>query len=794
MDDPSIEDLSIPGSTSIPTPTPIPTQAELVRALESIDDSVLAHHHAHAASHIHEHEHEHEIENGDNIHDLVEIGDVHETADEAQIDLTNVGTQDATTQVQRQDNHQVGDKQLMEWSKEELQAEVLRLRSLVQPTLVSSSSTPVSGAASVFPLTASSSAVSSLPVSAPRGSVVDFTDSSIAIDPTLDPSQNLHQVLDPSLSTVIAVTENSKKRGRRKKSDVNTGGNKVGDGIVARPKRINKKPKIAKLGERDEGTGKRLEKERRTELGRVIRTKIRSSIGVSLEAILPHPINELDPITGLATFVPDWSLTLNDETNSQWINNIALEVFEEASAGLHPKIPNHDISTEIIDAATNTAFLNMCKRYANENDPKGVERREKYTKKRRRWARKDLKQKRRFRSSTDSSFADISLPPSALNIDYMSSEYSSSGEEDNDNEGEIGFAAGSDNHSDATTGTGTGQAGLAQSLKEGRNRQWAEMRGKQKEEETSSKIKESIGANANASGKGGWAVGISEKVLEVRTPKWRSETLNEIYRRLDAYANEQADSRATGGSSSSHNAATNIGIANRPTPANYLASLSAANASASANANSLVDGQTAFSAVASTSTTPTPTPKPGHVAPSHRRFVMPPHLMREGKAPRNLGEGWMWASGQVGVWPQLQAGQPSTFTDTLTTSHGDSAVSAGAGAGEDGVEAMVGNGNEIDIDNDDDGGVGIPTVQVGQATGTGAEQEQEQEQEDGDIEWPIAIANDEHSHVPMPTLDGHDQRQEQEQGQKEQEDDAAHAAREREEAHRLGLVSALEGL
>ena len=46
------------------------------------------------------------------------------------------------------------------------------------------------------------------------------------------------------------------------------------------------------------------------------------------------------------------------------------------------------------------------------------------------------------------------------------------------------------------------------------------------------------------------------------------------------------------------------------------------------------------------------TSRPGHVAPSHRRFTMPPALMRDGKKSKRTGEGWMWASGEVGSWPE----------------------------------------------------------------------------------------------------------------------------------------------
>lgn len=106
------------------------------------------------------------------------------------------------------------------------------------------------------------------------------------------------------------------------------------------------------------------------------------------------------------------------------------------------------------------------------------------------------------------------------------------------------------------------------------------------------------------SGKGGWAEGVSEKVLEVRTPTWRSARLDEIYRRLDTISAAQAAMRAT--------------------PA----------------------AQQVASGKAGTGT------RLGHVAPSHQRFTLPPELMRRGHAPRDQGESWMWASGSVGVWPE----------------------------------------------------------------------------------------------------------------------------------------------
>lgn len=106
------------------------------------------------------------------------------------------------------------------------------------------------------------------------------------------------------------------------------------------------------------------------------------------------------------------------------------------------------------------------------------------------------------------------------------------------------------------------------------------------------------------SGKGGWAEGVSEKVLEVRTPTWRSARLDELYRRLDHISSAQAALRAT--------------------PASQQA---------------LVPSKAGSN------------PRLGHVAPSHKRFTLPPRLMRRGHGPRDTGEDWMWATGKAGVWP-----------------------------------------------------------------------------------------------------------------------------------------------
>lgn len=153
----------------------------------------------------------------------------------------------------------------------------------------------------------------------------------------------------------------------------------------------------------------------------------------------------------------------------------------------------------------------------------------------------------------------------------MSSEYSSAGEDEGDESVVIGLPA----------------------LRDQRRAHWLDVLGSQPHE-------------AAKPGKGGWAEGVTEKVLEVRTPTWRSAQLDETYRRLDTISAAQAALRAT--------------------PASQQAT-------------------------AAQSNKPAGSLRLGHVAPSHKRFTMPPPIMRRGHLPRDTGDAWMWASGSVGVWP-----------------------------------------------------------------------------------------------------------------------------------------------
>jgi hypothetical protein len=167
--------------------------------------------------------------------------------------------------------------------------------------------------------------------------------------------------------------------------------------------------------------------------------------------------------------------------------------------------------------------MNFCKRYQADTDPEAAARKEQYIKGRRRWARKDLvsrdslctleticcgfvfagyqglilsqKQKRRLKSSTEPAFLRLypNLPAAALHIDAQSSEYSSSGGDSTDDE----------------------------MVLSGRRDKWAEMR--RQLDVAGEGVGDDSGSRAGArKGKGGWAVGVSEKILEVRTGRWRS--------------------------------------------------------------------------------------------------------------------------------------------------------------------------------------------------------------------------------------------------------------------------------
>lgn len=169
-------------------------------------------------------------------------------------------------------------------------------------------------------------------------------------------------------------------------------------------------------------------------------------------------------------------------------------------------------------------FANYVKRYKSENDELHAARKEKYAKKRRRWARKDLvsrsqtcplprttadlqKQRRRAKARADLDEADdlVKIDHAALHFDYMSSEHSSPGSDSSDED----------------------EGWHAEKLRR-RAESWASMAAGAGSKESADLTLETSGVDEHMIGgsepvrKSGWAPGLTSKVLEVRTPSWRS--------------------------------------------------------------------------------------------------------------------------------------------------------------------------------------------------------------------------------------------------------------------------------
>lgn len=141
----------------------------------------------------------------------------------------------------------------------------------------------------------------------------------------------------------------------------------------------------------------------------------------------------------------------------------------------------------------------------SENDPQQASKKERFQKTRRRWSRKDTvgfghldwqdwsvdkqKQRKRAKAALDPSLT-MTIPPIALHLDYMSSECSSPGE---DSEGE-----------EIDDGT-----------KLARSHRWAQQIA----------IKAAQAPPVKVDGKE-WGQSQGEKVLEIRTPRWRSHAVS----------------------------------------------------------------------------------------------------------------------------------------------------------------------------------------------------------------------------------------------------------------------------
>jgi hypothetical protein len=112
--------------------------------------------------------------------------------------------------------------------------------------------------------------------------------------------------------------------------------------------------------------------------------------------------------------------------------------------------------------------------------------------------------------------ADTVIPPSALHLDYMSSEYSSAGEDsDDDGDGDGDRADNGGGGGGGAGNSGVGPGAGRQAKGDLRRRKWVEVLALRAEE-----VREEGDAGK------GWAEGLGEKVLEVRTPRWRSDEVS----------------------------------------------------------------------------------------------------------------------------------------------------------------------------------------------------------------------------------------------------------------------------
>ncbi|KAJ9118194.1 hypothetical protein QFC22_004098 [Naganishia vaughanmartiniae] len=227
---------------------------------------------------------------------------------------------------------------------------------------------------------------------------------------------------------------------------------------------------------RSEETGKRImAKDRMDQLSKLIRCKMREAWGITEEEPLPRPEK-----VGL-----EWHKGSRDPQNVKFHEAIALMVYHELRHDASIAVPANQRTLEAAQSAANVSFNNFCKRYAYQNDERWKAKSARDAKRGRRWARKDLKQKKRLKAI---SRYDEAIPQQILRMEYMSSEDSSEGE--------------------------------ASGLAPGTWQFYADMTGRHNAE---------------------------EKVVEVKTPHWRSAQLQNIYDRLDEIAvSQKAENKAKG--------------------------------------------------------------------------------------------------------------------------------------------------------------------------------------------------------------------------------------------------------
>lgn len=109
--------------------------------------------------------------------------------------------------------------------------------------------------------------------------------------------------------------------------------------------------RTTRASKRDSGTGKRVERGRRVELGRAIRTKMRYAMNIGLDDDLPQPtaITLPDASPDHGYWVPNWSAGVSDGHNAQWLDRVcAVFIAEARSLQAWNKVPAEDLADDIV--------------------------------------------------------------------------------------------------------------------------------------------------------------------------------------------------------------------------------------------------------------------------------------------------------------------------------------------------------------------------------------------------------------------------------------------------------------
>jgi hypothetical protein len=290
---------------------------------------------------------------------------------------------------------------------------------------------------------------------------------------------------------------------------------------------------------------------------------MRICMGITEKDPLPPPslftAETTDQIPELAGYgVPNWLVpgeanntvvSVNDppkesSSSPQWVDRMANEIMQERTRGQHLSIPMEDMDPEVVkvgpacssDVAAGQVvaciltaggkpdgfhqFLPQVPerqrsggRGKAEQVPEGAEAVGaegpcNCMSTRLRTARSQQKQKKRAKAALDPDFTSA-LPPSALHLDYMSSEYSSAGPDTDSEDDQPAPAEGED---------GMTRGERRQAKKAAREQRWAE--------EVAKKVAALSEEERENWGVFGFAQG--EKVLEIRCPRWRSHQVRVV--------------------------------------------------------------------------------------------------------------------------------------------------------------------------------------------------------------------------------------------------------------------------